>query len=139
MCQGRTTKIMKDPKTQSTNSSAKPIYSYGDEQAVDDGVLVPFKANDRDTGHRITSNAYEALKDHYSKKGYEDYDDPLFIQFFFCELLPLVKEAVKEYEKGGILKTNYDFKVRKDPPPSETLWYVPNERNGVTIMKPEDY
>lgn len=117
----------------------EPIYSYGDEQAVEDGVLVPFRANDRDTGHRITSNAYEALKDHYSKKGYEDYDDPQFLQFFFCELLPLVKETVKEYEKGGILKTNYDFKVKKDPPRGKTLWYVPNERNGVTIMKPEDY
>ena len=117
----------------------EPIYSYGDEQAVEDGVLVPFKANDRDTGHRITSSANEALKDHCSKKGYEDYGDPQFLQFFFCELLPLVKEAVKEYEKGGILKTNYDFKVKEDPPPSETLWYVPNENCGITIMKPEDY
>jgi hypothetical protein len=51
----------------------------------------------------------------------------------------LVKEAVKEYENGGILKTNYDFKAKKDPPPGETLWYVPNENSGMTIMKPEDY
>ena len=34
-------------------------------------------------------------------------------RFFFAELLPLVPYAKQEYERGGILKTDYDFRVHE--------------------------
>ena len=114
------------------------ISSYTDEQAVGDGTLVPFVAGGKDTGHRITSNAYEELKRYYLGRGYENYKEAELYRFFFAELLPLVPAARLKYRQGGILTTNYDFRVshRKH---ERVLWYIPNERGGITIMKPEDY
>lgn len=113
------------------------IFSYTDEQAVADGVLIPFMVGDKDTRHRITSNAHHELKEHYQAQGY-DYDDARYLGFFFHELLALVPLAVKEYRAGGILRTDYNFRVVKDER-QEILWYLPNEIGGVTMMKPEDY
>jgi hypothetical protein len=118
----------------------EPIYSYTDDQAVKDGVLVPFITDGGDTGHRITRNAYEELTQHYRAKGHAHYEESQFYRFFFHELLPLVPLALREYEEGRILTTDFDFRVRKySPGESHQLWYLPNERNGVTMMKPEDY
>ncbi|MBI4446880.1 MAG: hypothetical protein HY645_13365 [Acidobacteria bacterium] len=113
------------------------IYEYTDEQAVADGVLIPFIVNEKDTHHRITSNAYHELTEHYEQQGYE-YDDARYLGFFLHELLPLAPAAVREYQAGGILKTDYDFRVVKREQ-GEILWYLPNEIGGVTMMKPEDY
>jgi hypothetical protein len=114
------------------------VSSYTDEQAVEDGTLVPFVARGKDTGHRITSNAYRELKGYYLGHGYEGYGEAEFYRFFFAELLPLVPAARLKYRQGEILTTNYDFRVshRKH---ERVLWYIPNERGGITIMKPEDY
>ena len=114
-----------------------PIYSYGDDQAVADGILVPFVAERKDTRHRITRNAFETLKQHYRGHGYEKYSDLEFHNFFLAELLPLAPFAVREYEAGGVFKTTYDFKVTKAN--RDVLWYLPNEVRGVTVMLPEDY
>ncbi|MEW5981729.1 MAG: hypothetical protein AB1806_05090, partial [Acidobacteriota bacterium] len=66
--------------------------------------------------------------------------DQQFGEFFFHELLALVPEALHVYEHnvgGGILKTDYDFRVTRKR--EDVLWYIPNERHGVTIMLPSDY
>lgn len=116
------------------------IYEYTDAQAIEDGVLIPFVAGSKDTGHRITSNAWHELKEHYRANGYQDYTDRQFYDFFFAELLPLVPEAYRQWERQGILTTNYDFRVEKyNSSRSDQLWYIPNEVGGVTTMKPEDY
>ncbi|MBI4444903.1 MAG: hypothetical protein HY645_03245 [Acidobacteria bacterium] len=58
-----------------------------------------------------------------------EYDDAGYPGFFLRELLPRVPAAVRECEVGGILKTDYDFRVvRKDR--GEILWYLPNEIGG---------
>lgn len=75
----------------------EPIYEYGDDQAVADGILVPFVAGRKDTGHRISRNAFETLKRHYRGEGYEKYSDLEFHNFFLAELLPLAPFAVREY------------------------------------------
>jgi hypothetical protein len=116
-------------------SEADLVFSYTDEQAVEDGVLIPFIAGGRDTGHRITGNLYHDLKGHY--KGY-DYDDPEYLRFFLNELLPLVPYALKEWDRKGMLTSDYDFKAGK-PQGEKVIWYVPNEVNGITMMKPEDW
>jgi hypothetical protein len=114
------------------------ISSYTDEQAVEDGTLVPFVAGGKDTGHRITGNAYGELKRYYSGRGHESYGDAEFYRFFFAELLPLVPAARLKYRQGGILTTNYDFSASHGKH-ERVLWYIPNEKGGITIMKPEDY
>lgn len=118
----------------------EPIFEYTDEQAVADGVLIPFVVGNRDTRHRITGNAFRTLKEYYSARGYARYRDEQFGEFFLRELLPLVPEALHVYQHnvgGGVLKTDYDFSVTKKR--DDVLWYIPNERNGVTIMLPGDY
>ena len=115
------------------------IVSYTDDQAVEDGILKPFAFNGRDTRHRITGNAYHELTEHH-RPVYPTYTEQDFMRFYFAELLPLVPEALRVYEKnigGGIIKTDYDFRVTKQD--GDVLWYVPNEIGGITVMKPEDY
>lgn len=112
------------------------IFSYTDEQAVDDGMLVPFCTSRGDTGHRITRNAYATLREHH-RNGYPAYSDAEFLRFFFAELLPLIPTARTVYGRRGILKTTYDFRVVEQQ--DQVLWYLPNENDGVTIMLPEDY
>lgn len=114
------------------------IYTYTDEQAVDDGYLVKQNINGKDiTGHRITRSAYEELKAHYASQ-YLEYDDAQFISFFSNEAFVLASYAVKKWADGGILKTDFNFRVGEYDH-SKILWYVPNELGGVTVMKPEDY
>ena len=116
------------------------VFKYTDGEAVDDGVLKRFLTpQGRDTRHRITANAYEQLTEHH-KPAYPQYTEADFMRFYLAELLPLVPEAVRVYEKnigGGILKTDYDFRVTKQE--GDVLWYIPNEIGGITMMKPEDY
>jgi hypothetical protein len=94
------------------------IYEYPDSQAIEDGILIPYITKNRDTGHRITTNAFTTLQEHHRANGYADYTDAQFYRFFFAELLPLVPEAHREYNRRGILKTDYDFQVTKATEPS---------------------
>ncbi len=114
------------------------IFRYTEEQAIEDGVLIPFRVNDRDTRHRITGNAYATLTGYHRERGCAEYDDPAFLRFFLNELLPLVPVAHETYRHAGILRTNYLFSVINKQQ-SETLWYLPNEVGGVTMMLPSDY
>jgi len=105
------------------------IYSYTDQQAISDGFI--HALSDK---NRITNNAYVELTKKYDH--YETNKELLdFIQF---ELNILFPYAVKKYNQGGILKTNFDFKVGNYKH-SQILWLIPNENKGITIMKPEDY
>jgi hypothetical protein len=115
----------------------KPLYEYTDDMAVRDGILIPFLTAKQDTGHRITSNAWQELTTYHREHGSPEHDDAAFYRFFFAELLPLVKAAHQAWNNADILKTDYTFNttVRMEG----VLWYVPNERNGITIMLPEDY
>jgi hypothetical protein len=119
---------------------ADVVFSYTDGQAVDDGILKRFLTpQGRDTRHRITATAYEQLTEHHAP-AYSQYAEADFMRFYLNELLALVPEAVRVYEKniaGGILKTDFDFRVTKAS--GDVLWYIPNEIGGVTMMKPEDY
>ena len=93
--------------------------------------------NRKDTGHRITSNAFARLSTYYKEKGLE-YEDDRLAGFIFAELLPLATHAYDTWKQGDILKTDYSFRVGRYEH-DKILWYVPNERNGITIMTPDDY
>ncbi len=113
------------------------ISQYTDDMAVQDGNLIPFIERDRDTGDRITANAWEGLITYHRAHGYPDYADEQFYRFFYAELQPLIAPARHAWDHSDIFKTDYSFSPQQRA--EGTLWYVPNERGGITIMKPEDY
>jgi hypothetical protein len=116
------------------------IFSYTDGEAVADGVILPFILKGKDTGMRITSAAYEELKEHYRAKGYADYSEDQFKKFFFAEICALIPTAVREWGRGRVLTTNYDFRVEGyDPKKARQLWYEPNENSAITCLKPEEH
>ena len=115
----------------------EPIYSYTDQHAIGDGILIPFIAGNKDTLHRITSNAFIELSEYHKQRNYPRYEQADFYRFFFAELLPMVPEAYRVYDRGSILKTTYEFRVTEKD--SEILWYLPNELNGITMMLASDY
>lgn len=121
--------------------SFEVINCYGDNEALADGLLKPFVVREIDTGHRITTNAYETLVNHYRQKGYETYSPEDFMRFFYSELLPLVPAALEKWSKDSVLQTDYDFKVVHKWRDHDLLWYEPNgnHERAVTIMKPEDH
>jgi len=105
------------------------IYSYTDQQAVNDGFI--HRLNETD---RITDNAFMDLN-----KKYDHYEtNKELLDFISFELRILKPYAIKKYNQGGILKTNYDFKVGNYKH-SQILWFMPNENKGITVMKPSDY
>jgi hypothetical protein len=100
------------------------ISSYPGAAAIEDGILIPFVVNGRDTHHRITGNAFDRLAQFYRQNGYPTYSEVDFYRFFFAELLPLVPEAVRVYEqniRGGILVADYRFKMTQASD-GERLW-----------------
>src|SRR5262245_58290476 len=110
----------------------KPLYVYTDDMAVRDGILIPFVDRDRDTGHRTTSNAWQELTTYHRAHEYPDYEDTYFYRFFFAELQPLIAKAHHDWNHHDILKTDYTFNTKQTE--EGILWYVPNERGGITIM-----
>lgn len=115
----------------------KPISTYTDDMAVADGTLIPFINRDKDTGDRITNTAWHALTEYHRKHSYPDYADEQFYRFFYAELQPLIGKARHDWDHGDILKTDYTFNTACRN--NGTLWYIPNERGGITMMLPEDY
>src|SRR5712675_1996513 len=89
-----------------------PISTYTDDDAVIDGILIPFILYERDTGHRVTSPAWHELTTYHKAHGYPDYTDQAFYRFFMAELLPLVPAAHHEWNYGDILKTDYLFNTQ---------------------------
>ena len=104
------------------------ISVYDDQQAVSDGVIHKLG----NSNHRITNNLFVALQKKYN------YDTSETYNFVLNEILPLVPYAIKTYNHGGILKSNFKFKVGNFKH-SEIIWFIPNENNGITAMRPEDY
>jgi len=105
------------------------IFSYTDEQAISDGTIHRLGI---DTPHRVTNNLFVAIQ----KKHGTNIEDTL--NFILSEVLILLPYAEKTYSEGGILKTDFRFKVGNFKH-SEIIWFIVNENRGITVMKPEDY
>jgi hypothetical protein len=113
------------------------ISQYTDDHAVEDGTLVPFIERGKDTLHRVTRTAWEEMIAYHRTHNYPEYSDAELYRFFYAELQPLVSAAHHGWNHADILKTDYTFDTRQSK--DGVLWYVPNERGGITIMLPEDY
>lgn len=104
------------------------ISSYTDQEAVSDGTIHILAQSN----NRVTNSALMAIKRKYN------YSYGQTLDFINNELLPISQYAFKIFNQGGILKTNFRFKVGNFRH-SEILWFIPNENNGLTVMRPEDY
>jgi len=105
------------------------IFSYTDEQAISDGTIHRLGI---DTPHRVTNNLFVAIQ----KKNESSIEDTL--NLILNEVLILLPYAEKTFNEGGILKTDFRFKVGNFKH-SEIIWFIVNENRGITVMKPEDY
>ena len=87
------TEDREDLESKLRNLFGDTIYTYSDSEAIEDGVLIPFISGGKDTGHRVTRPAFEALSEHYTACGYASYGPNDFYRFFYAELQPLIGAA----------------------------------------------
>lgn len=97
------------------------IFSYGAEQAIEDGVLVhPYP--ERWPNLLITAGVHDKCRDTSDGRTYDQ------------RLVPLLMDCIMAVQ------------ARKAEPPivlehtvAGTVWVMPNELGGMTVMNPEDY
>ena len=99
------------------------IYSYTDDQAVDDGVLI-------DLGTKFRVSNYSGL---FSKMA-DAWGKELAIDRCRGIILENAANARKFFEDDDI----WDVDVRIGGE-NENLWLIPNEVGGITLMRKEDY
>lgn len=99
----------------------EPIHAYTSDQAIEDGVLHhPYPT--RWPWLLITGSVHAACK---NSKG-QTYDQAL---------TPLLMDCIMAVQSNK----------KSDPPivleytVAGTVWIMPNEKGGMTVMKPEDY
>ena len=113
-------------KTTMNDDDFDVIYSYSEEQAVEDGVLVhPYP--DKFPWLLITRSIHEDCVEEASK-GDRDYEQVL---------MPLIIDAIMAI-KAGKMKGSGD-PIILEHTVAGTVWILPNGKGCPTIMKPEDY
>jgi len=103
------------------------IYSYTEEQAIEDGVLVhPYE--ERFPWVLFTESVHAACIQDFNTNDSRTYDQ---------KALPLIVDAIREVRR--ILKANprADL-IELEGTIAGTVWVRPNSKGGLTIMKPED-
>ena len=110
------------------------IYSYGDEQAVEDGVLVAVSKIDR-----VTIAVWAYLEDIVAEVEAEDEaevpdDEP---RRTAQDCIDHFRErAIKAWDNPSVGGGLFQFTAKEG---DHTLWLIPNEVGGVTLMFPSDY
>ena len=100
----------------------EPIYTYTDQQAVEDGLLVAIAGPGR--VNRVT----RAVFDHFTEPmGTSPITGPVTDISTLMDAVRTILQS--ELNDGWRIGTYRD----------KTLWLVPNEVNGFTLMFPEDY
>jgi len=120
------------------------IYSYGDEQAVEDGILVAVSKIDRVTIAVWVWLEAQIAADH---GGEVPDDEPLATATaWIAEYGKRAAEVWTENIGGGVFQLAYDSKAMRvilgdeaDDEMSGSLWMIPNEVGGMTLMFPSDY
>jgi hypothetical protein len=114
--------IAREPQDAEADLSGEPISVYSDAQAVDDGVLVAFR------GPGGVNRVTRAVFDHFTEPmGHSPLTNAV------TNVGPLM-DAIR-----AILKQEPDRGWRTGMYRGKTLWLVPNEVGGLTLMFPEDY
>lgn len=101
------------------------IFSYGAEQAIEDGVLVhPYP--ERWPNLLITAAIHSKCKDASEGRTYDQRLVPLLID---CIMAVRSKKPIILDELPIVLTHTV----------AGTVWIMPNELGGMTVMNPEDY
>jgi hypothetical protein len=97
------------------------IHSYGSEEAIRDGVLVhPYP--DRWPNLLVTRSVHEACT---GREG-RTYDQTL---------MPLLMDCILTVKANG----GGEPPLVLEHTAAGTVWIMPNDLGGMTVMKPEDY
>ena len=104
----------------------EPIHSYTADQAIEDGVLHhPYP--DRWPNLLITNSIHADCKNDTGRL------DSWFARTYDQALVPLLMDAIMA------VKGKKNFPVVLKGTVAGTVWIMPNEKGGMTVMKPEDY
>jgi len=119
------------------------IYSYGDEQAVEDGILVAVSKIDR-----VTIAAWVWLEAQIAAANDNEVPDDEPLATATAWIAEHSAEARRVWSKnigGGVFQLLYDSKATRVVPLKPwdemdgDLWLIPNEVGGMTLMFPSDY
>ena len=105
--------------------------------------IKPAKAGSSTNVNLITAsgNVYSLVLTEVSESDVREPDVKVFVEPKDQSMLSAARReprfALRKYECGGVLKTNYNFAVTKAD--RTVLWHLPNQVGGVTLMLPEDY
>lgn len=105
------------------------VFSYTDQQAIDDGVLF-YPYPERWKNLLVSSSVHHdcAREDLEDKRSYDQ------------RLIPLIMDCILQCQKN--VKDNegmLDTPVVLDNTFCDTVWVMENGMGGLTILKPEDY
>ena len=130
---------METQNTQNKEDSffGKAIYSYPEEQAVEDGILMANPRKDRfEECSIITTNLFEKLK----KVALERSKTRIF-ELDVLELMGCLMVGGKEIYEGNKFEgdNDKDFFIMPKTEEGIVVWFVKNENNKLTAMLPEDY
>ena len=110
--------------TDLTELFGEPIYEYTADQAIDDGVLVhPYPQ--RWPWLLITCNVHVACTKGDHGRTYDQ-----------C-LVPLLMDCIMAAQTAK--KTGQTPPIELEGTIAGTVWIMPNERGGMTVMWPEEY
>ncbi|MFH0796001.1 MAG: hypothetical protein V2A65_02975 [Candidatus Omnitrophota bacterium] len=103
---------------------AEVIFSYTDEQAVEDGVVIPVKFGKI---NRVT----RTILDDFIPAGTESTEVVECKEFF-----ALAEKITREFQRQHQEKDDWFYSVKID---GSEYFVVLNETYGFTMMKPQDY
>lgn len=119
-------------------NDAEVVSRYTDSQAVDDGILVALK-----DGHRVTSNVWEWMASVADgrEKPPDRWPVSLLLWFSGHQLLAMAVGLIEVNAANArrIYENNIDGGIWTEDHEGRTLWLIPNECGGLTLMFPEDY
>jgi len=109
------------------------IYSYSEEQAIEDGVLMMNPSNDFEECNIITTNLWFYIEERVLNGNFI-LTEP---QDMVNRLMKDAKDIYKNRKFEG--DNDEDFFVVKGSEKIKLVWFVRNEDNKLTAMLPEDY
>ena len=102
------------------------IFSYGAQQAIEDGVLVhPYP--ERWPGLLITASVHAKCMDTSDGRTYEQ------------RLVPLLNDCIMAVKSKSPSLLMDELPIVLNHTVAGTVWIMPNELGGMTVMNPEDY
>ena len=109
----------------------KPVYIYPEQQALNDGILMNNPSREFEECSVITTNLWNYLEKKASETSMTEQIELLDV---------IIRKARKIYVKDKFSGDNdRNFFVIRGNSQFKNVWFVRNEYNNLTAMRPEDY